>query len=342
MMSIGILGYGVYIPRYRINRAEYIKAWGQFAAAGIEEKAVPGVDEDSITMAVEASRNALNHAKVDASKLNAVYFASTSSPYAEKLVSSTIAMALGASPRVSVADFTSSTMAGTSALLMGLDFVASGRGHFALITASDCPYADPGEPIEHPFGAGAAAFVVGEGTPMATIEDSDSATIEAFGERFRKHGEKSVETLGIPSYTEALIIKTVTSSVKALLNKTGRKPSDFNFIVLPQFDGRLPSTIARMNGFEEAQLIPSMIVSQIGDAGTASPLIGLAKVLDEANPGHRVLVASYGAGAGSDAVSINVNEEIVKRKGAVPSAKDYLADKKYIDYVYYLKIKKMI
>ena len=341
-MSIGILGYGVYIPQYRISKAEYVKAWGQFAAAGIEEKAVSGFDEDSVTMAVGASMNALNHAKVDASKLNAIYFASTSSPYAEKLVSSTIAMALGAPSRVSVADFTSSTMAGTSALLMSLDFVASGRGGFALVVASDCPHADPGDFLEHPLGAGAAAFVVGEGTPIATIEDSDCATIEALGERFRKKGEKSIETLGIPAYTRAVIINTVTSSVKALLDKMGRKPSAFNFVVLPQFDGRLPLRIARKTGFEETQFIPSMIVSQVGDAGAASPLIGLAKVLDEAKPGHKVLVASYGAGAGSDAVSINVNEEIMKRKGGVPSVKDYLADKKYIDYIHYLKIKKMI
>jgi hydroxymethylglutaryl-CoA synthase len=310
-MSIGLLGYGVYIPRYRINKVEYVKAWGRFAAAGIEEKAVPGFDEDSVTMAVEASMNALNHAKVDASKLNAIYFASTSSPYAEKLVSSTIAMALGAPPRVSVADFTSSTMAGTSALLMSLDFVASGRGHFALVATSDCPYADPSDFFEHPLGAGAAAFVVGGGTPIATIEASGCTTIEALGERFRKKGEKFIETLGIPAYTQAVIMKTVTSSVKALLDNTGRKPSDFNFVVLPQFDGRLPSRIARKNGFEETQFIPSMVVSQIGDAGAASPLIGLAKVLDEAKPGHKVLVTSYGAGAGSDAVSINVNKEIM-------------------------------
>jgi len=85
-----------------------------------------------------------------------------------------------------------------------------------------------------------------------------------------------------------------------------------------------------------------MIVSQVGDAGAASPLIGLAKVLDEAKPGHRALVTSYGAGAGSDAISINVNEEIMKHKAALPSVKDYLADKKYIDYIYYLKIRKMI
>ena len=341
-MSIGILGYGVYIPRYRINKAEYIKAWGRFAAAGIEEKAVPRFDEDPVTMAVEASMNALNHAKVDASKLNAIYFASTSSPYAEKLVSSTIAMALGASPRVSVVDYTSSTMAGTSALLLSLDFVASGRGHFALVVASDCPHADPSDFLEHPLGAGAAAFVVGEGTPIATIEASECTTIEALGERFRKDGEKFIETLGIPSYTRAVIINTVTSSVKALLDKTGRKPSDFNFVVLPQFDGRLPSRIGRKTGFEEAQFVPSMIVSQVGDAGAASPLIGLAKVLDEAKPGNKVLVTSYGAGASSDAVSINVNEENMKRKGAVPSVKDYLNDKKYIDYIHYLKIKKMI
>ncbi|NIR87146.1 3-oxoacyl-ACP synthase, partial [Candidatus Bathyarchaeota archaeon] len=195
------------------------------------------------------------------------------------------------------------------------------RGDFALVAASDCPYSDPSDFLEHPLGAGAAAFVVGEGDPIATIEASDCTAIEALGERFRKDGEKFIETLGIPSYTKAVIMNTVSSSVKALLDKTGRKPSDFNFVVLPQFDGRLPSRIARKNGFEETQFIPSMIVSQVGDAGAASSLIALAKVLDEAKPGNKVLVTSYGAGAGSDAISINVKEKIMKRKDAVPSVK---------------------
>ena len=63
-MDIGIVGYGVYIPRFRIMVEEIARIWGEDPDSIkkgllVEEKSVPDVDEDTVTISVEAGRNAL-------------------------------------------------------------------------------------------------------------------------------------------------------------------------------------------------------------------------------------------------------------------------------------------
>lgn len=342
VLEIGILGYGVYVPRYRIKRDEYLKAWGSFAARAVDEKTVPGFDEDIVTMAVEASLNSLKRVGVDPAEINALYLASTSAPYVEKLLSSTIATALGLSNNVTVADYTSSTKAGTSALLSCFDFIASGRGKYGLAVASDCPIAKPGSSLERGFGAGASAFVIGEGKPVATVEGSNSISSEALGLRFRRDGEKYVEDSAIRPYTELVFNQIVMSNALALMEKLDRKPEHFSHIILQQFDGREPYRLGSRLGFSNLQIETGTVVSKTGDTGACSTLIGLTAVLDTAKPGERVLIVSYGSGAGSDAISILVHEGVEERRLKAPSTGDYLVNKEYVDYITYLKLRKII
>ena len=341
-MEIGILGYGVYVPRYRIKRDEYLKVWGSFAARAVDEKTVPGYDEDVVTMAVEASLNSLKRAGVDQAEINALYLASTSAPYVEKLLSSTIATALGLSKDITVADYTSSTKAGTSALLSCFDLVASGRAKYGLAVASDCPIARPGSSLEHSFGAGASAFVIGEGKRVATFEGSNSISSEVLGLRFRRDGEKYVEDSAIRPYTKLVFNQIVISNASTLMKKLGKKPEHFSHIILQQFDGREPYRLGRRLGFSDLQIKKGTVVSKTGDTGACSTLIGLTAILDTAKPGERILMVSYGSGAGSDAISVLVHEGVEERRLKVPSLEDYLADKEYVDYVTYLKLRKMI
>lgn len=112
----GIVGCGVYIPRLRIKREEYQKAWAYFAPRWLEEKSVVGFDEDAITMGVEAAANAFRNTKLDVSHVDAAYFASTSPPYSEKQNASTLAAALGCRSDTAALDMTSSAKCGLSAL----------------------------------------------------------------------------------------------------------------------------------------------------------------------------------------------------------------------------------
>jgi len=337
----GIVGYGVYIPRFRIKSEEYVKAWGIFAAPGVKEKAVAGFDEDPITMAIEASMNAINYAGIDATDINCVYFASSHPPYAEKLMSSTISTAIGAPSNIATSDFTSSTKAGTAAMLAALDFVASGRGDFALVVAADSPYADFKDFIEHRLGSGAVAFIIGKEDLIAFIEGIHSVSMEFFGERFRKSGEKFLRDLAIRSYAKYALNKIYTMCVSELLRKIGRKPDDYKYVVFQQFDGRTPLEVALRLGFKPEQVTPTLLCTKIGDTGSASCLISLASILDAVNPNERILVVSYGAGAGSDALSIVVTENIKKKKDFL-TVEDYLEDKEYVDYLTYLKFKRGI
>src|SRR5512140_843055 len=114
--DVGIVGYGAYVPRYRIKATEIARVWGGAEESlPIEEKAVPGLDEDTITMSVEAARNAVARAQIEPAALRAVWVGSESHPYAVKPSSTLVAEALGASGATMAADWQFACKAGTEA-----------------------------------------------------------------------------------------------------------------------------------------------------------------------------------------------------------------------------------
>src|SRR5574338_546176 len=80
---VGIVGYGAYVPRYRLPASEVARIWTDGEGGlPIKEKAVPGLDEDVATMSIEAARNAMSRAQVSPSEIRAVWVGSESHPYA--------------------------------------------------------------------------------------------------------------------------------------------------------------------------------------------------------------------------------------------------------------------
>ena len=125
---VGIVGYGSYLPRYRIKVEEIAKQWGRNAEAVkrgllLKEKTVPGIDEDTITISVEAGRNALKRAKIDPSDIGALYIGSESHPYAVKPSGTVVAEALGVVPDVHIADYEFACKAGTEAMFVAYSLV---------------------------------------------------------------------------------------------------------------------------------------------------------------------------------------------------------------------------
>ena len=339
-MGIGILGYGAYLPKYRIKAEEYRKAWGNFSAPGVKEKSLPGYDEDVVTMAIEAAHNATNYAGIDPSSLGTLYLATTSGPYVEKPLSSTLAAALVGNREVRTADFMGSTKAGSSALLACFDrIVAEGKG-VGLGVASDIPLGPIDSGTEHSFGAGSAAYVIGEGEPIAVLEGSHSITIETLGERFRKAGELYTRDLEL---RVNFMGECLHESIDGLLGKLNLTPEKVNHVVLQQPDASQSFKAVGKFGFSGEALAVGAIATHTGDTGVASCLLSLAHVLDHAQGSERIIVASYGSG--SDAFSLLVQDGIIQRRkqsSDVPKVKDYLEKREYVDYVTYLKFKKYL
>src|SRR5690606_15217965 len=159
---VGIVGYGAYVPRYRLPASEINRMWrGGQEGAPITEKAVPGLDEDVVTMSVEAARNAMARAQIDPREIRAVWVGSESHPYAVKPTSTIVAEAIGAVPNTQAADWEFACKAGTEAMQAAIGFVGSGMARYALSVGMDTAQGRPGDALEYTAAAGGAALIIG-------------------------------------------------------------------------------------------------------------------------------------------------------------------------------------
>ncbi|MHC1567339.1 MAG: hydroxymethylglutaryl-CoA synthase [Candidatus Syntropharchaeia archaeon] len=342
---IGIVTYGVYIPRYRIKVEEIAKQWHKDPkqmkdGLGVAEKSVPDFDEDTVTISVEAARYAIKRIDLDPKKIGAIYVGSESHPYAVKPTATIVAEAVGASPNITAADFEFACKAGTAAIQACMGLVESGRIDFGLAIGADTSQAAPGDALEYATGAGGAAFVIGRKDLIVEIEDTYSFTTDTpdfwrrEGMSYPEHGGRFT---GEPGY-----FKHVISGTRGLLEKLGKKPSDYDYAVFHQPNGKFPMRAAKQMGFTKEQIEPGLMVRKIGNTYSASSLIGLAAILDKAPPGSMILMTSFGSGAGADSFSLRVTDLIEEYRNRVPSVEDLIKNPKYIDYATYAKHKGLI
>ncbi|MFH2036385.1 MAG: hydroxymethylglutaryl-CoA synthase, partial [Candidatus Zixiibacteriota bacterium] len=166
-MAVGIVGYGAHIPRHRIKVEEIAKVWGADAPSYkkgllLKQKSVPTPDVDTITLSVEATKNALKRAGgINPAEIGAIYIGSESHPYAVKPSGTTVADAIGACPDIHCADFEFACKAGSEAMFVALGLVKSGYIKYGLAIGGDTSQGAPSDALEYSAAAGAAAFIMG-------------------------------------------------------------------------------------------------------------------------------------------------------------------------------------
>ena len=178
---VGIISYGAYIPRYRIKVEEIARVWGANGVEiskglGVFEKSLPDLDEDTITISVEATRAAMARRNIDPEKVGAVYVGSESHPYAVKPTAVTVGEAIGATPLMTAADYEFACKAGTAAIQTSMGLVKSGMVDYSIAVGSDVAQGEPGDALEYTAAAGGAAFVIGNDEPIAEINHTCSFT----------------------------------------------------------------------------------------------------------------------------------------------------------------------
>jgi hydroxymethylglutaryl-CoA synthase len=309
----GIVSYGVYIPKFRIRVEEIARVWGDKSDISqsllVYEKSVPDMDEDAVTIAVEAARNAIMRANLDPARIGAN----------------------------TTADFEFACKAGTAAIQACLGLVSSRLIDLGLAIGSDVSQGAPGDMLEYTAAAGGAAFIIGCKDLAAEIEGFYSFTTDTpdfwrrEGMPYPEHGGRFT---GEPAY-----FKHVAGAATGLLERLGTTPKDYDYAVFHQPNGKFPLRVARKLGFTKEQIEPGLMVPMIGNTYSGSSLIGLAATLDIARPGERIFLTSFGSGAGSDAFSITVRDKIEEIRGLAPSVRDYVGKAQYLDYAMYAKHK---
>ncbi|MDD1671833.1 MAG: hydroxymethylglutaryl-CoA synthase [Methanomicrobiales archaeon] len=343
---VGIITYGVYIPRFRIRVTEIARVWGANAedimgGLGVYEKSVPDLDEDTATIAVEAARNALKKRRINPQTIGAVYVGSESHPYAVKPTACTVGEAIGATPAMTAADIEFACKAGTAGIQICMGLVISGIIENGLAVGSDVSQGAPGDALEYTAAAGGAAFLIGREDPIAIINRTCSFTTDTpdfwrrSGEEYPRHGGRFT---GDPGY-----FRHVQGAARMLMEQISTSAQDYDYAVFHQPNAKFPRKVAQLLGFSAEQIKPGLVVPHLGNTYSGSSMIGLAATLDVAKPGDRIFVTSFGSGAGSDAFDLQVTDmiecrDLYNRSGA-PTVEDLLKDPIYVDYAQYAKHK---
>ena len=342
MERSGIVGWGAYIPVYRIRASDIALQWGWEPSVprglGVEEKAVAGVDEDAVTIGVEAARNALRRAGVDPARVGAVFFGTESKPYAVKPSATIVAEALGITPDTMASDLEFACRAASEGMRAAFALVEAGHVEYGLAVGADTAQASPGDVLEFTAASGGAAFLVGPAGESAAVLEAVYTYVTDTPDFWRRglspypaHGEGFT---GEPAY-----FHHIESAVRGLLERTGLRPSDFDYAVFHQPNGKFPLRVGRRLGFPREKILPGLVTPRVGNTYNGSALLGLARVLDQAKPGQRVLVAPFGSGSGSDAYSFLVTDRVVERQGLAPTVDYYVERKRYVDYATYAKMR---
>ncbi len=328
----GIAAWGSYIPTYRLDRKTMGRAWDTPSLPG--ERSVSAGDEDSLTMGVEAALACT--AGLDLSSLDAIYFATTTSPYAEKQGAATIAAVLDR-PNAFTADVTGSLRSATTALRQALDAVTAGSAREALVVAADARPAEPATATEQLFGDGSAAVLVTADGPARIV--ATSGVTEDFTGPWRRTGDDYVRAFEPKLDTEYGYMRSVGSVVDEILNGADISPDAIARFVAYAPDPRTSASVAKKLGFNSDQARDPLF-STVGNLGAAHVLVALAEALDEADAGDVILVV--GQGDGADALLVSTTDAITAAKRH-PTVADLIASKQLLpSYESYLRFRRLL
>jgi hydroxymethylglutaryl-CoA synthase len=293
----GIVSYGSYIPYRRLKRAAIAQVLGVSASRG--ERAVASFDEDSVSMAVEALRDALKGAP--AADARSLVFATTTPPYAEKLNAALLGAAARLPAEIRASDSTGSIRAGLSALLQAADAVAASGGT-AAVAISDSRLGAPEGKTEQSSGDGAAAFILGNQNVIAEIEGSASLTREYLdtwrnpGERFAHSWEERFALTQAFNPLFRQVIHDALAKAKVAIG-------DLAKVVLDAPNQRAADEIIRELKLDPSKVADSLALT-VGQTGAAHAPLMLTAALPAAKPGDRILMVAVGDGA--DAIVLKV------------------------------------
>lgn len=304
-MTFGILSFGAYIPRLRLQRKAIADAHGWFNAAlkgqGKGERAIANWDEDVITMAVEAGRDCL--IGQDAGRIEAVQLASTTFPFLDRLNSGVAAEALNLAQDVAASDVGQTQRAATSALLAALR-----GGQATLLMAAEKRPVKAASPIEMTAGDGAAAVLVGEGEPVARLIGSATRTAD-FVDHYRTIESEFDYQWEERWIRDAGYMPLVPPVIRACLEKAGVAGAEVTRFCMPAVLAKVSNAVARAAGIPDAAVADNLH-AVCGETGAAHPLVMLVAALEEARAGEKIMVVGFGQGA--DVLLFEVTDAIAR------------------------------
>lgn len=279
----GIIGYGAYVPFYRLQRSAIGASLG--GGGGRGTRSVASYDEDATSMAVEACRNLVRSGGDSAPTPTSLSFASSTPPYLDKTNATAIHAALQLPSHVFAGDVGGAPRSVNAALRFALE-----GNRPALIVASDVRTGRPGSSDEATGGDGAVAWMIGSSDDAPVLAEwvgGASATAE-FLDRWRVPGSDH-SRVWEERFGEHAYLPLVTEAADAAFKECQVEPSDVDVVVVTGLHARAVRGAARAAGVDATKIANDLTMT-IGNTGTPHAGLVLASVLDTATAGQTIMV----------------------------------------------------
>jgi len=305
---IGIKAYGAYLPKFLLPRELIGKAWDFPIVPG--NKAIANIDEDTITMGVEAGLDCLNG--IDPKSIDGVFFASTTPVYTEKDSASLIATVLDLRDHIITVDFTDSLKAGTTAIARAVDTIKANKDvNSLLIIAADTRIPEPSTMWEYGYADGAAALLIAEEETLPiSIEDYYSISANVTGPWKRSGTDNFIRTFE-PKMDAQFYVTSLTTVISEILKRNNVEPGAIGHAAYNYSNPRLHARVSKLMKFPQGVAQNGMFF-QIGDLGTAMPLMLLISAIKRPKPDAKVILAGFGDGA--DAFLMQIQDKKLVRE----------------------------
>ena len=340
-MSVGIHAFGGYVPRRRLQR-EVIAATNAWFNPGLKglgkgERSIANWDEDAVTMAVEAARDALGSTGRDGDVIQGLYLASTSLPFQDRQNAGIVAEALHLGHSLRTLDVTGSQRAGTSALVTALQAVAGGGGPI-LVVGAEKRRTKAASPLELTTGDGAAALLIAQGGGAARLLGHATETVD-FVDHYRGQNQAFDYVWEERWVRDEGYLEIVPKAVVRALDAAAVEPGAVTHFCFPSAARRVAAMLASKLGIPAAS-VRDNLQGTCGEAGAAHPLLMLVHALEQARPGDKVLVTGFGQGC--DALVVEAGERLAAATPLLGIAGHLTRRREETNYQRYLAINDLV
>ena len=340
-MSVGIHAFGGYVPRRRLQR-EVIAATNAWFNPGLKglgkgERSIANWDEDAVTMAVEAARDALGSTGRDGDVIQGLYLASTSLPFQDRQNAGIVAEALHLGHSLRTLDVTGSQRAGTSALVTALQAVAGGGGP-VLVVGAEKRRTKAASPLELTTGDGAAALLIAQGGGAARLLGHATETVD-FVDHYRGQNQAFDYVWEERWVRDEGYLEIVPKAVVRALDAAAVEPGAVTHFCFPSAARRVAAMLASKLGIPAAS-VRDNLQGTCGEAGAAHPLLMLVHALEQARPGDKVLVTGFGQGC--DALVVEAGERLAAATPLLGIAGHLTRRREETNYQRYLAINDLV
>lgn len=308
----GIVGYGAYLPSWRLQRGAITSTLGSGGGRGT--RSVASYDEDTTSMGVEAARRAMRAAG-DRYTPYALWFSTTVPAYLDKTNATTIHAALGLPRSAGAYDALGGVRSGVGAMKIAASSTMLG-------VVSDIRTGLPGGADESNGGDAAVAIAFGKQDPIA-VPVGGAAAVAEFTDRWREPGAVASKQWE-ERFGEHAYLPLVEEAVAAALKDADLQPSDLDHVIVTGLHARAVRSAPRACGLDPATVVDDL-TAEIGNTGAAHWALVLADVLDRAEPDATIMVVVLADGV--DVRLWRTTDAIVayRARGAVPTVREQLA-----------------